>query len=117
MIQLYIGKMNFDTQKAQRFLKERRVPFQVMDLKKHRLGERELDLFIRAVGGVKKLVDRADPKVSEHPVAFFSTDSLIRDELLAHPAFLVSPIVRNGQRVCVGYDKDALEALVKETPK
>ena len=42
MIQLYISKKNFDAQKAERFFKERRVQVQVMDLKKHKLGEREL---------------------------------------------------------------------------
>ena len=39
MIQLYISKKNFDAQKAERFFKERRVQVQVMDLKKHKLGE------------------------------------------------------------------------------
>ena len=44
MIQLYISKKNFDAQKAERFFKERRVQVQVMDLKKHKLGERELQV-------------------------------------------------------------------------
>ena len=46
MIQLYISKKNFDAQKAERFFKERRVQVQVMDLKKHKLGERELQVKI-----------------------------------------------------------------------
>ena len=40
MLQMYVSKKNFDVQKAERFFKERRIQIQVMDLKKHRLGER-----------------------------------------------------------------------------
>ena len=112
MIQLYLGKPNFDAQKVRRFLKERGIAFQLMDLKKHRLGERELDLFARQAGGVRKLVDRADKQTMSHPVAHFDTESLIREALLENPRFLVSPITRNGDRILIGYDKSALEKLI-----
>ena len=46
-IQIYSGKKNFDTQKAERYFKERRIPVQMLDLKKHPLGEREIRLMIR----------------------------------------------------------------------
>ena len=45
-IQIYCGKKNFDTQKAERFFKERRIPVQMLDLKKHPL--------IGIVGGDQK---------------------------------------------------------------
>jgi arsenate reductase-like glutaredoxin family protein len=47
---IYAGKKNFDTQKAERFFKERRIPYQLLDLKKHRLGQKELALFARRLG-------------------------------------------------------------------
>ena len=50
-IQIYVNKKNPDVLKAERFFKERRVPYQLVDLKKHKLGERELQLFARAAGG------------------------------------------------------------------
>lgn len=112
MIQLYASKNNFDAQKVQRFLKERKIPFQLMDLKKHKPGGRELDLFIKAAGSAKKLVDRTDKKVLSHPIAHFDTDSLVREALLENPLFLISPITRNGTRVMLGFDKEALEALI-----
>ena len=114
MIQIYLSKNNFDAQKVQRFLKERKIPFQIMDLKKHRLGERELDVFIRAAGSVKKLVDRADKKVLSHPVAHFDTESLIKEGLLQNPGFLISPLTRNGSKAMIGFDKEMLEALISE---
>ena len=104
-IQIYVGKKNPDVLKAERFFKERRIPYQLMDLK-NRLGQKELDVFVKAVGA-KALVDREGKKALERPVAHMATDSLIVAELLNDPAALRSPIVRNGSRVTVGADEAA----------
>ena len=105
-IQIYVSTRNSDVLKAERFFKERRIPYQLMDLKKHRLGQKELDVFVKAVGA-KALVDREGKKALERPVAHMATDSLIVAELLNDPAALRSPIVRNGSRVTVGADEAA----------
>ena len=55
-IQIYAAKKNPDVLKAERFFKERRIPYQMMDLKKHKLGRRELELFARAAGGAQEAV-------------------------------------------------------------
>ena len=82
----------------------------MMDLKKHKLGRRELELFARAAGGAQALVDRSGQKALERPVAHMSSDSLILDALMDDPSALVSPIVRNGSKATVG----AQEAVWKE---
>ena len=110
-VQIYVSRRNPDTQKAERFFKERRVPYQLVELGKHKLGRRELELFARAAGA-RALVDRAGKKALERPVAHLSTDSLILDALLDDPAALVSPIVRNGEKVTVGVDEAAWKRWV-----
>lgn len=100
-IQIYTNKKNPDVLKAERFFKERKIPYQLVDLKKHALGRKELELFA-AAAGVKALVDREGKKALERPVAHMTTDSLIFSELLSDPSALVSPIVRNGGKVTVG---------------
>ena len=109
-IQIYAAKKNPDVLKAERFFKERRIPYQMMDLKKHKLGRRELELFARAAGGAQALVDRSGQKALERPVAHMSSDSLILDALMDDPSALVSPIVRNGSKATVG----AQEAVWKD---
>lgn len=109
-IQIYAAKKNPDVLKAERFFKERRIPYQMMDLKKHKLGRRELELFARAAGGAQALVDRSGQKALERPVAHMSSDSLILDALMDDPSALVSPIVRNGSKATIG----AQEAAWKE---
>lgn len=104
-VQIYVGKKNPDALKAERFFKERRIPYQLVDLKKHRLGAKELALFSKAAGGAHALVDRTGMKALERPVAHMSTESLIVSELMNDPSALVSPIVRNGNAVTVGVNE------------
>ncbi len=110
-IQIYVNKKNPDVLKAERFFKERRIPYQMLDLKKHKLGKKELDTFVQAVGA-KALVDREGKKALERPVAHMSTDSLIIAELLNDPSALRSPIVRNGSKVTVGAAEETWKAWV-----
>lgn len=111
-IQIYVNKKNPDVLKAERFFKERRIPYQLLDLKKHKLGRKELETFARAVG-VQALVDREGKKALERPVAHMSTESLILAELLNDPSALRSPIVRNGSRVTVGADETAWKSWLE----
>lgn len=113
-IQLYISKKNFDVQKAERFFKERRVPMQVLDLKKHRLGERELLTFGRAAGSLASLIDREDKRVKEHPACYYDRDSLLLPAVLECPWLLRSPIVRCGQHVAVGYQPEVWTSWLAE---
>ena len=112
-IQIYCLKKNFDTQKAERFFKERRVPYQLLDLKKHKLGSRELTLFARRLGA-ENLVDRQNPDALSHPVAHTDDAAYILESLLENPRFLRLPIVRNGEQVTLGADEGAWEEWVKK---
>ena len=112
-IQMYVSKKNFDVQKAERFFKERRITVQVMDLKKHRLGEQEVQVMARA-GGLQALIDREDKKVKEHPACYYNQDSLLMSAILETPWLLKSPILRNGSKVTVGYAPDTWEEWIKQ---
>ena len=104
-IQIYFVKKNPDVLKAERFFKERRVPCQLVDLHRHRLGEKELSVFVKAAGNAAALVERTGMKALERPVAHMNTESLIVSELLNDPTALVSPLVRNGNTATVGVNE------------
>ena len=101
-IQIYCGKKNFDAQKAERYFKERRISFQSLDLKKHRLGEREIRLMLDAIG-MENLIDRQDKKVKEHPACYFDRAEMLIPAIQENPWLLKTPIVRNGNRITQGY--------------
>ena len=112
-IQIYALKKNFDTQKAERFFKERRIPYQMLDLKKHKLGPREMALFARRLGA-ENLVDRKNPDALSHPVAHTDDAEYIMEALLENPRFLRLPIVRNGEQVAQGADEKTWEAWIQK---
>ena len=104
-IQIYYYGKNFDLQKAERYFKERRIPFQSMDLKKHPLGEREVRLMLDGIG-MEKLIDREDKKVKEHPACYYDRAELLISAIRENPWLLKTPIVRNGNKVTCGYQPE-----------
>lgn len=110
---IYAGKKNFDAQKAERFFKERRIPYQLLDMKKHKLGQKELALFARRLGA-RNLIDRKNPEALSHPAAHTDDEGYILETLLAHPRFLVSPIVRNGEQVALGANEAAWSEWIQK---
>lgn len=113
-IQLYISKKNFDAQKAERFFKERRITVQVMDLKKHKLGDREIQVFGNAVEeGIPGLIDREDKKVKGHPACYYNKNDLLIQAIKEAPFLLKSPIVRCGQKATIGYCPEVWEEWLK----
>ena len=66
---------------------------QFVDLKKHKMGARELQLFARAAGGAAKLVDRDNVNAMSHPVAHTDNEEIILGYLLEKPEFISQDMV------------------------
>ena len=56
-IQIYGSKKCFDTKKAERWFKERRIKYQSIDLLRYGMSGKEFDSVLRAVGGIDNLID------------------------------------------------------------
>ena len=99
-IQIFGTSKSFDTKKAERWFKERRIKFQSVDLKRYGMSRGELHSVCQAVG----LDALIDPK---HPDAallhYLASDQAKLEKLLEQPALLKAPIVRNGRQATVGY--------------
>ena len=102
MIQIYLYKRSCDVQKAERWFKERRIPTQTVDLSRARLGRRELEAMERALG-LDALIDKESAAWKECPARFSADREAVLSALLDNPRRLRLPLVRNGQRVTVGY--------------
>lgn len=99
-IQIFGTNKSFDTKKAQRWFKERRIKFQMVDLKEKGLSRGEFDRVCQAVGGWQALVDETAKDQD--------TLALLRwlDE---SQQLLRQPIVRNGRAATVGYRPEVWE--------
>lgn len=108
-IQIYCLKKTFDVQKAERWFKERRVKYQLVDLKKARLGPRELKNIADKVG-VRALIDTESDAYKNSALPMIRHEHVILDALLAEPKLMRMPIVRNGQSATVGYAPEVWES-------
>lgn len=105
-IQIFGTKKSFDTKKAQRYFKERRIKFQFIDLHEKEMSKGELQSVMRAVGGLDALID---PKAKDQDAVALITylaESQKFDKLLENQQILREPIVRNGKQATVGYEPD-----------
>jgi arsenate reductase len=89
-----------DTRKAQRYFKERRVPFQFIDLTEKGLSKGELNS-VKAAIGIDNLIDREGKEYARRNLKYLTHD--VEEELLGDPLLFRTPVVRNGSRATVGY--------------
>lgn len=102
-IQIFGKSKCFDTKKAERWFKERRVKFQSIDLLKYGMSGGEFDSVLRAIGSVDKLIDW-DKKSPQIDLMRYMDDARAKeDKLFDDPALMKTPIVRNGKKATVGY--------------
>ncbi len=96
-----------DTRKAERYFKERRIPYQFVDLTRKGLSKGELESVSRAVG-LDKLIDIAGKRYRERQLQYLVHD--VAEELLNDPLLFKTPIVRNGRQATVGYQPEIWKA-------
>ena len=102
-IQIFGKNKCFDTKKAERYFKERRIPYQSIDLKKYGMSGREFDAVLRAVGGIDNLIDW-DSKSPEVTLMRYMEDKTAKeDKVFDDPTLMKTPVVRCGKQATVGY--------------
>lgn len=110
MIQIFGTTKSFDTKKAQMWFKERRIPFQFIDLKEKEMSAGEFDSVITALAktagsrmdAIDLLIDKASKEYSS--IAYLD-DSDKADKLLENQKLLKLPVCRNGKdKATVGLD-------------
>ena len=102
-IQIFGTKKCFDTKKAERYFKERKIKFQFIDLNEKGLSKRELESVRIAVGGVKELINEKSKLYESSNIKRIMNNSVKEEILLKNPLLLKTPIVRNGKQATVGY--------------
>lgn len=101
-IQIFGTKKSFDTKKAQRYFKERRIKVQFIDLKEKEMSKGELQSVMRAVGGIDAVIDPNAKDQDTVALITYLAESQKFDKLLENQQIMREPIVRNGQKATVG---------------
>lgn len=102
-IQIFGKSKCFDTKKAERYFKERRIKFQSIDLIKFGMSGKEFDSVLHAVGGIDHLIDWDNKSQEIVNMKYMDDMRAKEDKVFDDPSLMKTPIVRNGRQATVGY--------------
>ena len=99
---IYGTKKCNDTKKAQRFFKERNIPFHFRDLAEKGLAKGELNNITSKIQ-LENLIDKESKQFKKRGLEYMVYN--IEEELLEDPLLIKTPIVRNGNLYTIGNDQ------------
>ena len=102
-IQIFGKSKCFDTKKAERYFKERRIKYQYVDLLCFGLSGKEFDAVLRGVDGIDNLIDWNCKSQEITNMQYMDDPATKEDKVFDDPKLMRTPIVRNGKNVTVGY--------------
>lgn len=102
-IQIFGKSKCFDTKKAERYFKERRIKYQYVDLIKYGLSGKEFDSVLRSVSGIDNLIDWESNAQEIVNMKYMDDPRIKEDKVFEDPKLMRTPIVRNGKQATVGY--------------
>ena len=110
-IQIFGKSKCFDTKKAERYFKERRIKFQSIDIIRYGMSRGEFTSVMSAVG-FDALFNENAPGAEY--VRYLAHDADKVEKLLEDPSLIRTPVVRNGRKATVGYCPDVWKQWEKE---
>ena len=105
-IQIFGTKKSKDSQKAERFFKERGIKFQYVDMKIKGLSKGEFESVRKAVGGLDAMIDRNCKDKDLLALITYIAEEDRAEKVLENQSVLLLPIVRNGKQATVGYQPE-----------
>ena len=102
-IQIFGKSKCFDTKKAERYFKERRIKYQMIDHLRFGMSGKEFDSVLRGVGGIDTLIDWDNKSQEITNMKYMDDKRAKEDKVFDAPELMKTPIVRNGKYATVGY--------------
>ena len=102
-IQIFGRNKCFDTKKAERYFKERRIKFQSIDLPRYGMSKKEFES-VRVAVGLDALIDPKAPDLDL--IKYMANDAARIELLLEYPDNIRTPVARTGKLATVGYCPD-----------
>ena len=99
-IQIWGKSKCFDTKKAERYFKERRIKYQYIDILKYGMSRGELKSVCSTLG-MGNIVNSEDQDYSLFQ--YLASNEAKMEKLYEIPELIKTPIVRNGKKATVGY--------------
>ena len=105
-IQIFGTKKCKETKKAERFFKERRIPFQFVDMKEKGMSKGEFTSVANSNGGMENMLNpNAKDQDALALIQYIAQEDKL-EKILENQQVIKTPIVRNGKQSTVGYQPD-----------
>ena len=108
-IQIFGTSKCFDTKKAERWFKKRRIKYQMIDLVKYGMSGGEFDSVLRAVGGIDALINWDSKSPDIDLLKYLSEERQKEDKVYDNQKLIRTPVVRNGKQAAVGFCPEVWE--------
>ena len=105
-IQIFGKAKCFDTKKAERYFKERKIKYQLVDINKYGLSKGEYQSVKAAIGSTVELIDEKSKEYESRHIRYLARQDDVEERLLENPGMFKTPIVRNGKKATIGYQPD-----------
>ncbi|MGD8305741.1 MAG: ArsC family transcriptional regulator [Ignavibacteria bacterium] len=111
-IQIFGTKKCKDTQKAERFFKERRITYHFRNLSEKGVSKGELDNIKRSIP-IDGLLNKEGKQFKKRNMEYMVFDP--EEELLNDALLFKTPIVRNSKIATLGYQSDIWKKWIDES--
>ena len=102
-IQIFGRAKCFDSKKAERYFKERRIKYQYIDILRYGMSRGELSS-VKAAVGLEAMLNTVD---EDYPlIKYLASDEARMEKLFEAPYLIKTPVVRSGRQATVGYCPD-----------
>lgn len=105
-IQIFGTKKCFDTKKAERYFKERKIKYQLIDMKEKGMSKGEFNAVLKAVGRLENMLDEKCRDKDLYALVKYLGEEDKLEKVFENQQLIKTPVVRNGKLVAVGYQPD-----------
>ena len=107
MLQIIGINKDKNTIAAIRWVKERRIEYQFIDLDERKLAMKEWNSIFQSTEDAEELIDKDSQYYKKNGYAWRDYDA--KEEVMEHTELLVLPILRNGMKAHVGWSEKWVE--------
>ncbi|OFS24032.1 MULTISPECIES: arsenate reductase family protein [Clostridium] len=112
-IQIFGRKKCFDTKKAERFFKERKIKYQLIDINEKPMSNGEMNNVLRCVD-INILINTKSKDYIKLNFNNIRSKEVKTELLLKNQKVMNTPVVRNGNKATVGVDEDIWKTWIDE---
>ncbi|MGL4874490.1 MAG: arsenate reductase family protein [Clostridium sp.] len=112
-IQIFGRKKCFDTKKVERYFKERRIKYALIDLDEKGISKGELNNVKRCVK-INDLINTNAKDYKKSNLDKIRAVEMKEEILLKNPKLIKSPIVRNGKEAVLGMNEEKFKEWESE---